>query len=191
MAKQSPKPKKPSTKEMAFVEEYLTNGFNATHAYRDTIATANSKSRTWGAEGHKYLKRQSVDSYLKQRLAERKEEIHVDQNYVIRKYLEIIESDFAGNTLELTKSELERIPEKARKLIQDIKVSKSSHNFKSRYTGEYETETEEKYQVTFMSKDKALDAIARHTGTFLKDNISLQGNVETKSFTDALKDLDI
>ena len=84
------------------------------------------------------------------------------------------------------------MPHNARKLVTSIDSDKTSHTWQDRFgnTDRHE-EITEKYKVTFMCKNKALEALAKHTGTFMKDNISLQGNIETKSFTEALKDLDI
>lgn len=181
-------------KEEAFVESYLTNGFNASQAYADNIATTKAKPLNFPAAASGFLRKESVQSILSERLKARKKELHIDQNYVVNKLLEIVESDIVKGTQYLSKDELDKMPLSMRKMIKSIDVDKSTHKWNERNgtaEGEDHLEFEEKYKVTFMDKDKALDSLAKFTGAYMKDNISLQGNIETKSFTDALKDLDI
>lgn len=192
MSKTKSKPLKVNAKEKLFVDEYLKNGFNATQAYGKHVASKRSNPSNWHCSSSAYLARSSVQQYLNERLEQRKQEIHVDQNYVVRKYLEIVESDYVGTTQYLTKAELDRMPQAARKLVTSIDSDTTTHTWQDRYGQQRDhEEITEKYKVTFMCKNKALEALAKFTGTFMKDNISLQGNIESKSFTDALKELDI
>ena len=189
----TPTIQKIATKEKSFVEEYLANGFNATQAYGKCVALKTTKVSTWNTLASTYLRRKGVQQFLADRLEQRKKEIHVDQNYVVRKYLEIVECDYIGSTQYLTKDQLDKMPENVRRLVTGIDSDVSTHTWNERYgqpDGAHE-EVTEKYKVTFMCKNKALEALAKHTGTFMKDNITLQGNIESKSFTDALKEMDI
>ena len=191
MNKAKSKPLKIQKKEKLFVEEYLSNGFNATDAYQKHVASKTAKRSAMHGSASDYLRRANVQQYLEQRLEERRQEIHVDQNYVIRKYLEIVESDYVGSTQYLTKDELDRMPQAARKLVISIESHKTITTRSYKYGNETTEEEQERYKVTFMCKNKALEALGKHTGAFMKDNITLQGNIETKSFTEALKELDI
>jgi len=183
---------KVSIKEKAFVEEYLVNGFNATDAYATHYASKRSKSRaSHNVESSKLLRKPSVQQFLADRLEQRKREIHVDQNYVVRKYLEIVECDYIGSTQYLTKDELDKMPENVRRLVTGIDSDITTTTFRKNNYDDKDDEVQEKYKVTFMCKNKALEALGKHTGTFMKDNITLQGNIESKSFTDALKEMDI
>lgn len=173
-------------KVRTFVEHYLMH-FNAKRAYMAVFGNKNDASSTVLAS--QFLSRPNVQQYLTQRLAERRAQLHVDTQYVIRKLLDIVEADFVDSTQYLTKQELAQIPEEIRKLIQSIELVKT-RNYNSTNSGTYENETE-KYKVTFMSKDNAITLLGKHTGAFMKDNISANINMDQMTFTDALKKLDI
>lgn len=169
-------------KHELFVENYLLH-FNATEAYKQTYGL---KSDTVAASnGSALLRQPDVKQYLEKRLAERKEELSVDASYIVRKYLEIIETDYTEGIQELSKDQLQKMPKALRKLIQSVEIVKTSTRTDR---SDYESE---RYKVTFMSKDKAAEAIGKHTGTFMKDNITANVNLDQMTFTDALKQLDI
>ncbi len=42
-----------------------------------------------------------------------------------------------------------------------------------------------------MSKDNAVTLLGKHTGTYLRDNVSANITLDQMTFTDALKQLDI
>ena len=186
------KPEAPETiktlpkKHLDFIERYLSH-FNATRAYSDTYGVKNAAAAS--ASASKLLRDTNVQQYLQRRLAERKAELHLDTSYVVRKLTEIVEADFVDSTQYLTKEQLDKIPTEIRKLIQSIEINKT-RNSQHTNSGDYETETE-KYKVTFMSKDAALQALGKHTGAFIKDNVSANINLDQMTFTDALKQLDI
>ncbi len=55
----------------------------------------------------------------------------------------------------------------------------------------FESETEEtEYKVTFMSKDKAHECLAKHTNTYAKDNES-SVNLNIKGFAAIVAELEI
>lgn len=173
-------------KVRAFVECYLTH-FNAKKAYMTVFGAKNDNCAT--ALGSGYLRRDNVQQYLTQRLAERRAQLHVDQQYVVRKLVEVVESDFVDAIQYLSKDELSKIPEDIRKLIQSVELIKN-RNYTTNDSGSYENESE-KYKVIFMSKDNAITLLGKHTGAFMKDNISANINMDQMTFTDALKKLDI
>ena len=173
-------------KHLDFIERYLSH-FNAAKAYSDTYGIQNTNAAAVSAS--RLLTNDKVQQYLQRRLAERKAELHVDTNYVVRKFTEIIEADYVDSTQYLSADQLKKIPENIRKLIQGVELMKTK-NKTSTNSGDYETETE-KYKVTFMSKDAALANLGKHTGAFIKDNVSANINLDQMTFTDALKQLDI
>lgn len=179
-------PKKLSRKQEAFIENYLLH-FNAAKAYSTVYGILDPAHASGSAS--RLLADATMQQYLQRRLAERKAELHIDVNYVVRKLTEIVEADFVDSTQYLTANQLKEIPSEIRKLIQSIEIHKTK-NSQHTNSGDYETETE-KYKVTFMSKDAALQGLGKHTGTYIKDNVSGQFNLDQMTFTDALKQLDI
>lgn len=193
MSEQKPETKKPREKSEKlvkkhhdFVEHYLLH-FNATQAYKATYGTKNDLAA--GASASKLLKQNNVQQYLQQRLAERKAELHLDTNYVVRKYNEILAADYVDGTQYLTKEQLDSMPKAVRLLVQSVELMKTT-NKTSNNSGDY-TNTTIKYKVTFMSKDNALNQLGKHTGAFIKDNLTGNFNLDQMTFTDALKQLDI
>lgn len=175
--------KKVDNYQKAFVDNYLSD-FNAKRAYLETInPKVTPESAT--AQASKLLTDRNVQQYLSEKLNERRQQLHVDQSYVVRKLLDITEIDYVESIQHLTKNELEKIPKDVRKLIQSVKLIKTKTNNES---GEFLTE---KYEVVFMNKDKALELLGKHTGTFMKDNVQGQFDMGRMGFTDALKELDI
>lgn len=173
-------------KHLDFIERYLSH-FNATQAYKDTYGLKNELSAASSASD--LLRNPNVQQYLQRRLAERKAEIHIDTHYVVRKLNEIVEADLVSSTAFLTADELEKMPANIRKLVQAVELVKTK-NKTSTNSGDYENTTE-KYKVTFMSKDNAITLLGKHTGAFIKDNVSANINLDQMTFTDALKQLDI
>lgn len=178
--------KMPSKKHQALVERYLIH-FNASKAHGEVFGTKAGHSRD--ASASEIMRRPDVQQYLNTRLAERKAELHLDTQYVVRKLTEIVEADFVDSTQYLTKEQLDQIPVEIRKLIQSIEINKTV-NKTSTNSGDYTTQNE-KYKVTFMSKDAAIIALGKHTGAFIKDNVTANVNLDQMSFTDAVKKLDL
>lgn len=181
--KPTPPPAKSITKKRAFVDNYLRD-FNARRAYIEVYAK-NITDESAATQACTLLKEKDVQVYLTQCLEDRKAELKVDQNYVVRKLLEITEADFVDSIQYLTKDQIEKIPKDIRRLIQSIKIAKSHKT-----DGDLDIFTQ-KYEVQFMSKDKALELLGKHTGAFMKDNINANIDLGRQSFTDALKELDV
>ena len=178
--------KKVSRKHQEFIEHYLTH-FNASKAYGDVFGVPAGHNRD--ATASAILRRNEVQQYLQQRLAERKATLNVDTQYVVRKLTEVIETDLVSSTAYLSRDQLDKMPEATRKLVQSVELVKT-RNSSHTNSGDYENETE-KFKVTFMSKDNAITLLGKHTGAFIKDNVSANVNLDQMTFTDALKKLDI
>lgn len=183
-AKKKPLTAKASAQQKAFIDEYLTD-FNAGRAYQEVYAKT-STIESCRTRASSLLTHIDVQQYLQLKLDERKKQLHVDQSYVVRKLLDITEIDYVDSIQYLTNDQLAKIPKDVRKLIQSVKLLRT----KTRGENGFESESE-KYEVTFMNKDKALELLGKHTGTFMKDNIQGQFDLGRMGFADALKDLDI
>ena len=174
---------KATIQQRKFVDEYLTD-FNAGRAYQK-VYSPTSTIESCRTLASKLLTHIDIQQYLQEKLNERKAQLHVDQAFVVRKLLEITEIDYVDSIQHLTNDEINKIPPDVRKFIQSIKL------IRTRNRGDnFDNETE-KYEVTFMSKDKALELLGKHTGAFMRDNIQGQFDMGRISFTDALKELDI
>jgi phage terminase small subunit len=173
---------KATTQQRLFIDRYLVD-FNAGKAYQEIYQGASIE--TCRNQASKLMTHPDVQQYLQEKLTERKQQLHVDQNYVVRKLIDITEIDYVDAIQFLTRAQLEKIPTDVRKLIQSIKI------VKSKIPNEFGDVETEKYEVTFMNKDKALELLGKHTGAFMRDNVQGQYDMGRMSFTDALGALDL
>lgn len=170
-------------KHKQFVEEYLLE-WNATRAYKAVYGT--KKDNAAAVSAAQLLRKPKVKEYLTIRVAERNEELKIDQKFVIAKAKEIIAADYIGTFQYLTQEEIDDMPLDKRRLVQDISVKKIKTNFSR---GGVEQDIEEvTYKVKFMSKDRAHEMLAKHTGSYEKDNVR---DINLTGFVGMLKDLDI
>lgn len=179
-----PKVSKSEIKSQLFIEEYLVNFFNATHAYKK-IYNPEVSDNSAAVEGSKLLRKPKVKEYLAMRIEERRQEAVMDAKAVAERYKKIVKADFVQVFAEMTKGELLDLPSEIREMMSDPKLIKRN---KTNRDGSYEEE--ELYSVKFMSKDNALNALAKYTGAFEKDNNKTL-DVNVKGFSQALKELDI
>ena len=76
------------------------------------------------------------------------------------------------------------MPEDVRKLITKYKYKKR------RYKEKGEWVLEETFDCEFVSKEKAIDMVARHIGFFMKDNVQAQLEFDMSELSDnAMKEL--
>ena len=164
-----------------FVDEYLKHfvGARAYKALRPDVldSTANS-------EATKLIRRPEVIELINKGLEERKKATRIDTHYVISKLHSIVEADYISNIQFLTKSQFDKIPEDVRRLIQDVQIVKTK-SVKNYLESERTTE-KEMFKVTFMSKDKAVELLGRHTGAWAKDN---ESTITHKGFAQMVAEL--
>lgn len=171
-----------------FVDRYFV-AFDASEAYKAVFYAENEKvdSHTLRTSASRLLHRADVREYILEEQKKRNTELFVDQFYVIRKMLDIVEVDYTDAVRLMTQDEINQIPSAVRKLIQSIKIKKSSTEFDGDQERKYEQTT---YEVTFMSKDKALEGLAKFTGVNMRDNIQLHKDVSKMSFAEIAKELE-
>lgn len=178
-------PAKHEEREKLFAQEYVKH-FVAQRAYQAIYP--NAKEGTANSGGSEYMSRPSVKAEIEKLLEERKNLSMIDSLYVVNKLHSIVEADYLSNIQYLTKEQFSRMTPEMRRLVQDVKIIKNK-NTTVTDTKEYSSESET-FKVTFMSKDKALELLGRHLGTFAKDNES-KVDVTVKGFSKVIAELDI
>ena len=114
---------------------------------------------------------------------ENSKEIEVSHSDLLRRLKTWYDSDIT-QTVGLTKEELQALPEDVRKLITKYKYKKR------RYKEKGEWVLEETFDCEFVSKEKAIDMVARHIGFFMKDNVQAQLEFDMSELSDnAMKEL--
>lgn len=104
-------------------------------------------------------------------------EIQVTHSDLLRRLQKWYDSDIT-QTVGLTKEELQKLDPEIRKLITKYRYKKR------RFKQDGEWVVEEYFECEFVSKEKALDMVARHIGFFVKDNVEAQIQFDMKELSD-------
>jgi phage terminase small subunit len=143
-------------KQQRFVEEYLVD-LNATKA----AERAGYSPKTAGSQGHDLLKKPEIAEALSKEQQKRAERVHVSQDYVLRRLLEIADSDLAeaydeaGNLLPIA-----QMPKHLRMALEGLDCIE----LKSRRIDEEEEVSTHMRKLKLSPKIKALDLLGRHLG---------------------------
>lgn len=172
-----------------FANIYLDNGGMASEAYREVYKP--KSDRSVHASASALLNSDKVQEYLSARKQELADQVTVDQTFCARKYLQILDLEAFESSEYLSLDQLKKLPRSVRKLIKNVKKSKTTTTHTYNYGRDSKEDHTEMFEITWMDKDKALESLSKHVGFFMKDNINLNKDINKKSFTDALKDLDI
>jgi phage terminase small subunit len=78
-----------SAKHKAFCDEYLSNGMNATQAYKSVYKT---NDRVSEAASSRLLSNVKVKEYIQQEQNKTSEKLEITREFLIKEYLELIES---------------------------------------------------------------------------------------------------
>lgn len=142
-------------KQARFVEEYLVD-LNATKA----AERAGYSVKTAYAQGHRLLKDAEIAKALQKAQQERSARVHVSQDYVLRRLLDISESDLIeatdeeGNLLPLA-----QWPKGLRMALDGLDCTELA-----RQQDDEEEVSTHLRKVRLSSRLKALDMLGRHLG---------------------------
>ena len=78
-----------SAKHKAFCDQYLSNGLNATQAYKSVYKTNDKVSE---AAASRLLSNVKVKEYIQQEQNKTSEKLEITREFLIKEYLELIES---------------------------------------------------------------------------------------------------
>lgn len=149
------KHKKLTPKQKRFCEEYVID-LNATQS---AIRAGYSKKTAYSI-GNENLIKPEIQSYIQELKKQRSEELKITHLDVLKELYNWAYSDIT-QTISLTPYEVEQLPDEVKRLITKYKKT-------TRRLGE--EMTEETIELHFVSKEKAMEMIARHIGFYEKDN---------------------
>jgi phage terminase small subunit len=78
-----------SAKHKAFCDQYLSNGMNATQAYKSVYGVSDSVA---GPSGDRLLKNAKIKSVIEQEQNKTSEKLEITREFLIKEYLELIQS---------------------------------------------------------------------------------------------------
>lgn len=149
-----------------FCKEYALNWKVGEAAQKAGIA-ANSASRL--------LKDPRIQSEIMKILDSNQLKINVKHNDLLRHLKMWYESDIT-ETIGLSPDEIKKLDPNIRKLITKYKHKKTKGK---------DGELIETIELEFVSKEKAMEMVARHIGFFREDNIQNQTNIQINNLSDS------
>lgn len=142
-------------KQQRFCEEYVID-LNATQA----AIRAGYSENTATVQGSQLLTILNVQDYITKLKKEISEKLHITHLDLLQELKNWAYSDIT-QTISLTPYEVEQLPLEVRRLVTKFKKTTRSLN---------EEMTEEVIELHFVSKEKAIEMLAKHIGFFEKDN---------------------
>ena len=162
-------------KQARFCEEYVID-FNATQA---AIRAGYSK-KTAGQIGEQNINKPAIRTRLRELQQRASKHLEITHEDLLSQLKTWAESDIT-ETLGLTTDELKQLPVQVRRLITKAKRTTREHRDGS---------IEEVVEIHFVSKEAALDMIAKHIGFYEKDNKQKKAEIDvSKLGSDVLKAL--
>lgn len=162
-------------KQARFCEEYVID-FNATQA---AIRAGYSK-KTAGQIGEQNINKPAIRTRLRELQQKASKHLEITHEDLLSQLKTWAESDIT-ETLGLTIAELKELPVQVRRLITKAKRTTRKHRDGS---------TEEVVEIHFVSKEAALDMIAKHIGFYEKDNNQRKPEIDVSQLgSDVLKAL--
>ncbi len=150
--------KKLTDKQELFCQEYLVD-LNATQA----AIRAGYSEQTANEQGCQNLAKLNVQERVAELKQQRSEKVEITSDQVLRELKNWWEYD-ATQFMELTLSEVKKLPEDVRRLVTGFKTREDSKGNKT-------------YELSFVSKEKTIEMINRHIGFYEKDNKQRDGGV--------------
>ncbi|CAL2077636.1 conserved protein of unknown function [Tenacibaculum sp. 190524A02b] len=138
------------------IDEWFNNGFNGAQAYKKFYPNNSRADDSFS----KIQSLPEVELYIKAKNKKAQKELDVTHQEVLKELHNWAYSDIT-QTISLTPSGVEALPEEIRRLITKYKKTTKKIG---------EDITEEVIELHFVSKEKAMEMIAKHIGFYEKDN---------------------
>jgi phage terminase, small subunit len=159
-----------TNKQKIFVNEYLKD-LNATRAYKTAYKNIKSEE-TAATNGSKLLRNTKVAEEIQKRMDERAKRTEITQDKVLKEIARLAFTDITS-IVSVKKFKTER-GEYSKVVIKDF--SELTEEQRACISGVKETKLG--IEVSFCSKEKALELLGRHLGMF-NDKLQLSGEVKT------------
>ena len=144
-------------KYKAVIDQWFVNGFNGAKAYRSLYPKAKRADDSFS----KIQSIPEVQEYVKQKQEEAKKALRTTHEVLLEELENWAYSDIT-ETLMLAPDQVKELPAEVRRLITKYKTT-------TRTYGD-DPVTETTIELWFVSKEKAMEMIHKHTGFYEKDN---------------------
>ena len=167
-----------TNKQKVFVNEYLKD-LNATRAYKTAYKNIKSEE-TAATNGSKLLRNTNVAEEIQKRMDERAKRTEITQDKVLKEIARLAFTDITS--IVSVKKFKTNIGEYSKVVIKDF--SELTEDQRACISGVKETKLG--IEVSFCSKERALELLGRHLGMF-NDKLQLSGEVKTGNPVAGLK----
>ncbi|WP_417873888.1 terminase small subunit [Xanthomarina gelatinilytica] len=144
------------------IDEYFINGFNGVKAYQKFYPKA--KDKTADKRFRELTEIDRIKIYYSQRQEAAKKTLQTSHEVLLEELRNWAYSDIT-QTLMLTPEQVKELPEEVRRLITKYETTTRS------YTVNETPVTETVVKLWFVSKERAMEMIHKHTGFYEKDNL--------------------
>ena len=145
------------------IDEYFVNGFNGTKAYKKFYP--NSSENTADVGFREVYGNLRIESYLKEKQNQSQQALKTSHEALLSELERWAYSDIT-ETILLTAEQIKQLPIEFRRLV--TKYKHTQRHIKNS-DGEI-VETIDIIELHFVSKEKAMEMIHKHTGFYEKDN---------------------
>lgn len=143
------------------IDEWFINGFNGTQAYMKFYPK--SKEETATVKFNRLVRIGKIENYISEKRKAVMETLHTSHEALLNELVNWAYSDIT-ETMMLTSEQVKELPVEIKRLI--TKYKRTVRRF-----GEDGENEEEVVELWFVSKEKAMEMIHKHTGFYEKDNI--------------------
>jgi len=156
------------------IDEYFVNGFNGTKAYQKFYPE--SSDETADSNFRSILGNTRIESYLKEKQNQSQQALKTSHEALLSELERWAYSDIT-ETILLTPEQIKELPIEFRRLITKYKHTKT-------------VDGSEVIELHFVSKEKAMEMIHKHTGFYEKDNTQKSGSTVPQLTPEKMKLLD-
>ncbi len=147
------------------VDEWFINDFNGKKAYQKHYKSV--KDSTASTNFNKIMKHPEVIDYVKQKREDSLQYFDTTHKGILNELKNWVECDIT-QTISLTPDEIKELPLSLRKLINKFKeTSRDIYNKEGKVI-----ETIKTIEISFVSKERAMEMINKHTDFYNADNTS-------------------
>lgn len=150
-------------KHKMVVDEWFNNGFNGIKAYQFIYPKA--KNKTADKRFRDLTESDRIKQYIKKKHDDAKIALRTTHEVILEELKNWAYSDIT-ETILLTPEQIKELPPDIRRLINKFKLTKRDLTDKDGKV----YETIEVIELSFVSKEKAMEMIHKHTGFYAVDN---------------------
>ena len=162
------------------VDEYFINGFNGRKAWQKF--NPKSSDETADVEFNRILSIPKVKGYYNNKHKDAQKVLRTSHEVLLQELENWAYSDIT-ETLLLTPEQLKELPEEVRRLITKFETNTKTYIIDDRPVSETTV------KLWFVSKEKAMEMIHKHTGFYEKDNLQRNSHLTEAEREARIKEL--